>query len=645
VMATDTNVTTAKGAAFPVGAGWSLAVAENRYSLVDPEQQLHLTYIELDIASASAAIEQAWQNQPGQHALRETKRSVIPSAVFDEVVQVLYDTGKQAQLQIALARRKGNTVWVALLEGPEGAFDRRGAQMANTLEGLKVPGATEESFVGRSPRPLDAAKTKLLLEFAERARIALGVPGAAIGVVQNGKSVIEAGLGFNELGAVTPVTSHTQFMIGSTTKGLTTLLMAKAVDLHKFAWDSKVRAVYPQFKLGDEALAEKMEMRHLVCACTGIPRADIGLIFSPKSATPDESMASLARLSPTTAFGETFQYNNQLVAAAGFITAHTLYPNVPIGQAYNQALTEHVLVPLGMRESVLIADDIVGKPLVRAASSSHGRNVNGGVVVVPAAAEHMFSAVRPSGGLISTVHDMNQYLIEEMAEGVAASGQRVASRENVLRRRQPQIATSNGAAYGMGLETSKSFGLAVVSHGGAVLGQYSTYFYLPEQQLGITVLVNGTGGLGSLIRARLLELVFDGTPQAERTLAFRLEEQQKDVAELQTTLAPPESVEIARRLVGTYRAPPTIGGNVAELRIALHGAELEVRIGHLASRLAWHKQASATAAEVLVRERNLMLLDPPLAGAELAAAVNTAGVIQLSFAMNQESVTYTRMSE
>jgi CubicO group peptidase (beta-lactamase class C family) len=46
-------------------------------------------------------------------------------------------------------------------------------------------------------------------------------------VVDQGEIVLEAGYGVRALGRADPVDAHTLFMIGSTTKSLVTLMMAR----------------------------------------------------------------------------------------------------------------------------------------------------------------------------------------------------------------------------------------------------------------------------------------------------------------------------------------------------------------------------------------------------------------------------------
>ena len=69
-----------------------------------------------------------------------------------------------------------------------------------------------------------------------------------------------------------------------------------------------------------------MLVKHLICACTGLPRQDFEWLFEFKGVTPEARMATLGTMQPTSKFGEMFQYSNPLAGAAGFVGGHVLYP-------------------------------------------------------------------------------------------------------------------------------------------------------------------------------------------------------------------------------------------------------------------------------------------------------------------------------
>src|SRR4029078_5945690 len=102
----------------------------------------------------------------------------------------------------------------------------------------------------------------------------------------------------------------------SNTKGMTTLLLSRLIDQKKLRWDQPVTEVYPKFRLVDAETTRKVLVKHLVCACTGLPRQDLEWIFEFKNATPETSMALLGTMLPSSRSGQHLQYSNLMECAA-----------------------------------------------------------------------------------------------------------------------------------------------------------------------------------------------------------------------------------------------------------------------------------------------------------------------------------------
>jgi CubicO group peptidase (beta-lactamase class C family) len=90
------------------------------------------------------------------------------------------------------------------------------------------------------------------------------------------------------------VDANTLFMAASNTKGMTTLLLAKLVDAKKLQWNEPVTEVYPDFKLGDAKTTSEVEIKHLICACTGMPRQDLEWLFEYKKLNPASTFTLLS---------------------------------------------------------------------------------------------------------------------------------------------------------------------------------------------------------------------------------------------------------------------------------------------------------------------------------------------------------------
>jgi hypothetical protein len=127
------------------------------------------------------------------------------------------------------------------------------------------------------------------------------------------------------------------------------------VDEGRFGWDTPVTAVYPAFALGDPVATKRIQMQHLVCACTGLPRQDFEWLYEFNGVTASTELERLHTMKPTTDFGAVYQYSN-ILAAGGFIAGHAVDPHQELGAAYDDAIRSRVLGPLGMSDTTFSMD-------------------------------------------------------------------------------------------------------------------------------------------------------------------------------------------------------------------------------------------------------------------------------------------------
>ena len=125
-------------------------------------------------------------------------------------------------------------------------------------------------------------------------------------------------------------------MIASNTKGMATLLLSVLADEGKLRWDQPVTELYPAFRLGSDATTRATLVRHLVCACTGLPRKDYAFILAERGAPATDTFRQLAQTQPTSGFGELFQYNNLMASAAGYLGGALAYPGHGAGRRVRQ---------------------------------------------------------------------------------------------------------------------------------------------------------------------------------------------------------------------------------------------------------------------------------------------------------------------
>ena len=188
-----------------------------------------------------------------------------------------------------------------------------------------------------------------------------GVPGLAVAVVQDGRVVYADGFGVREQGGDEPVTAETLMMIGSTGKTMTTMLMAALVDEGLMAWDTPVVDVLPEFRLADPELTRQITLRHLVCACTGVPRRDLEMILNADEMSAEDVIASLAEFRLFTDFGEAFQYSNQMVAAGGCAAAAADGASTARCSTAGSAACSSGFEPIGMHDTLVRQADVLAR--------------------------------------------------------------------------------------------------------------------------------------------------------------------------------------------------------------------------------------------------------------------------------------------
>lgn len=599
----DTPMKTGSGAAFEAPKGWFVTTRGSVIVLDDPERDLSLFLVEVKgEADAGKAIEASWRKVKPDFS-RTIKQTTTPPAKdgWDSITQTIYEVGGTEQRTVmALAQRKGDTQYVALIDGANAGLDRRGAQLMTIISTFRAAGVEEESFKGKTARSLDAVNLGKLEAFVEEALAKTKVPGAAIAVVQGGKVVYEKGFGTRELGKNAPVSPNTLFMIGSTTKSLTTLMMAKLVDEGKFTWETPVTDVLPSFALGDADVTKKVMMKHTVCGCAGLPRQDLEFFFEFAGATPEQRVSSMRAMKPTTGFGETFQYSNTMVATGGYVAAHAADPQKKLGPAYDAVMQSRVFGPLGMKSTTL--DFGVAKS--RDHAMPHDEDLKLEYGPIPLVDEEGVVSVRPAGAAWSSVHDMARYVMVELANGKNEKGERVFAEANLLKRREPQIKITDKMSYGLGLFVENDHGVKVVHHGGNNLGFTSDTFFLPDQGVGVVLLTNGGGSANVMrktVRRRVLEILFDGNAEATKSLDFGLTRQREAASKELARISTQPEAEWSNKLVGTY-----VNSNLGKLVVRFDGKQGVVDAGEWKSTFGKQKSEDGTI--------KLVLLDRPWSG-------------------------------
>jgi CubicO group peptidase (beta-lactamase class C family) len=595
VLSADSPRTTVAGNTFLAPAGWKLTVRDQATILEAPEGNSRIALIDVRAKDADSAVAAAWAayGVEPKWPLINTG-DAAPKDGWTNRRVYNYQTSPNEKRVIQVSTVKANDIWtVAIFDMDQAVSEKRSAQVSLIFGRLLPRGYQRESFAGKPARKLDAKRMAELTRFVEGGRQKLGIPGVSIGVIENGKVLFAGGFGKRDIGGAAKPDADTLYMIASNTKALTTLMLAKLVQEGKMTWETPVTKVLPSFRLGDADTTGRVQVKHLICACTGLPRQDFEWLFQFEGVTPEKALATLGQMQPTSKFGELFQYSNPLAAAGGYVGGHAAFPDLELGAAYDEAMRTRVFQPLGMASTTFDFK----KALASNHATAHAPDLDGKPAYAAIDVDYSIIPVRPAGGAWSNVRDLLKYVAMEIDEGTLAGGRQYIAREPLLARRSPQVSIGKDVTYGMGLMVDTTYGVPVLRHGGDMIGYHSDMIWFPEQKVGAVILTNGDQGalLRGPFRRKLLELMFDGKPQADADVTSAAKRLFDDIAAARKLLTVPADRGAAEKLAAQYS-----NDALGDIAVTRDGAKTVFHFGEWQSEVATRREPDGSVTFVTI---------------------------------------------
>ncbi|GAC12984.1 serine hydrolase domain-containing protein [Aliiglaciecola lipolytica] len=605
-----------------------------KYTAPEGDGVIAIIVIEQAEDSAQAAM-RAWQVlSPGFAREVRFNNDEVATNGWQQQTFIEYESTVSEERSFYAKVLRDDTDWnVILVDASLSTLSKRRSQL-NTLEqSYTVVGYENEDFSTAKAQKLDAKKIESLLSFVRESAEKLKVPGVGIAVMQDGEILYEGGVGVKDIDTGEPVGKDTLFAVASNTKGMTTLLLAKLVEMGKLDWDDKVTDHYPDFRLGSTETTDNLRIRHLVCACTGLPRKDMTWIFNSGPDAPAlMALEDLANVEPTSEFGELYQYNNQMPAVAGYIAGHILYPDMDLDKAYDKAMQEYIFNPLKMHNTTFsFANALAGniakpyaldndfKPIELVQTANQGFNLT----VIP---------YRPSGGAFSSSSDMLKYVANELSAGVSSNGKRLYAEAPLLERRVPSVSSGEDSYYGMGLSTKKIAGVEVIEHGGSLAGYLSQFIVIPGADVGAVILTNSDEGyyLLSAFQNKLIELLYDATPKAQDEIEVFAQEQRKIYESRISEIDLPGDASVLANLAPRYE-----NEILGDATISVIDDETIFDPG------VW--KSALTTKTSNDGSRSIVLLNPVMFGMELVVGQDEKGKRTLKLIDSQHSYVFTEV--
>lgn len=433
---------------------------------------------------------------------------------------------------------------------------------------------------GVAARAQDAEVAKKLQGFdayMEQTLKDWNTPGVGVGIVVGDKLVFAKGYGYRDYEKKLPFTAKTMQPIASNSKLFTAVSAGMLVEEGKLTWDKPIKQSVPEIEFYNDQLNNNVTLRDMMSHRTGVTRHD--LIWFKSPFTRKELFDRLKYLEPQEPMRTTFLYNNLMFAAVGQVI------EMKSGKKWEDFVRERIFTPLGMNTTCYTIADMLKQPDYGVAFREKRDSFE--LEKIPYYEDT--EGVAPAGAIISNIDELSHWLIALMNEG-KYSGKQVLPASVLKETLQPAIALPNAAgealgyweilnsAYGMGRQTASYRGKLLTFHGGDLPGFHSQISFMPNDKIGVIVLVQTNHGapLYNIISYNVYErlLGMDQTPWSQR--------------QLQQRLANKKAATESRTKAGADRVPNTkpshaLGDYVAEyespaygiLKIGLQGDQLQ----------------------------------------------------------------------
>ena len=341
------------------------------------------------------------------------------------------------------------------------------------------------------------------------------VPGAAWGVIVDGKLAHTGTAGFRDLDSRAPVRSDTVFRIASMTKSFTAMAILELRDEGKLGLDDPAERYVPELAALAYPTSDspRITIRHLLSHAEGFPEDNPW--GDRQLADSEEALTSMLRggIPFSNAPGIAYEYSNY-----GFAILGRIVTNVS-KMKYRDYVAANILGPLGMKSTTLEQAEVPAQKLAHGYRWEDGRWKD-----EPLLANGSFGSM---GGMLTSVSDLGRYVAVFLSAFPPRDGPEEAPiRRSSLREMQqvwrPAPAsvtrdatgavqfTAGGYAFGLRVSQTCAF-RHVVAHGGGLPGFGSVMTWLPDYGVGFIAFGNLTyTGWGRISTSVLDALVGKG---------------------------------------------------------------------------------------------------------------------------------------
>lgn len=312
------------------------------------------------------------------------------------------------------------------------------------------------------------------------------IPGLSIAIVKDGKTVVMKGYGVRDVESKEPVDENTLFMIASNSKLFTGTALSQLDYNKKISIDDKVSKYIKGYTLYDKNTTDLVTIRDLLSHHIGTKTFQGDFVFWNSNLGRQQVINKMKLLKPNGIFRQSYGYCNSC-----FVTAGEVIP-VITGKPWEVYIYDSLIVPLGMTNTHTLGNGINQRPN---ASKPYTTSYTGKLTKIP---YDNVDNLGPAGSIVSNVKDLSRWLSMQLDSG-KYEGKRILpwrvlqkTREmnTITRSQKSTVYPIHFQGYGLGIFMADYNGKQIYYHTGGADGFVTNTCFVPEENLGITILTN-----------------------------------------------------------------------------------------------------------------------------------------------------------
>lgn len=367
------------------------------------------------------------------------------------------------------------------------------------------------------------------------------IPGMALVVQRNGKSIYEKYYGYRNVAEKLPVTDDTIFGLASITKSLTSLAVMQLRDAGKLNVEDKVVDWLPMLKLPEEDFTRELEIHHLMSHTSGFPGlplvhharstsilddpdgeylfGDVSVDDGNRIRTVDDLIKQIGKkeFKMLGEPGSIFNYSNE-----GFGILQKIIEEAS-GESFITYVEKNIFHPLQMEQSCVLTESLAEQEKV---TELYAYKKD--------ALESFHSPVwwdvgdiYTNGSLKTSAKDLMRYAEVYRLNGFV-NGHKIVSPESIKEMTSSKINLPNGGGYGYGIEIDDFQGINHYGHGGSIKGVSSNFQVISEKGITASILFNIADVPAEKILLDTLKTLLGISETASPTRHYTLSKQELD---------------------------------------------------------------------------------------------------------------------